>query len=54
MEAETKEIPHRAYMQTVNTPKKVREGLECLLDVLLQGEEVPGARILEILGVGRE
>ena len=53
IDEEIKEILAAAYERAVDTLKENREGLDRLVEALLQQEEVPGARVLELLDVDK-
>jgi cell division protease FtsH len=53
IDEEIKEILAAAYERAVDTLKENREGLDRLVEALLQEEEVPGARVLELLDVDK-
>jgi cell division protease FtsH len=54
IDEEIKDILAEAYDRAVSALEEHREGLDSLVDALLKEEEVPGVRVLDLLGVDKE
>lgn len=54
VDEEVKSILDQAFRRSIDTLEENREGLEKLVTVLREKEEVPGDEVLEILGLGRK
>jgi cell division protease FtsH len=54
IDQEIKDILDDAYERAMSTLEEHRDGLESLVDALLQEEEVAGARVLDLLGVEKK
>jgi cell division protease FtsH len=54
VDEEVKSVLDQAFRRSMDTLEENRDGLEKLVTVLREKEEVPGDEVLEILGLGRE
>jgi cell division protease FtsH len=51
VDKEVKNILEKAYNRAIETIKERREGLDRVVETLLEREEIPGSEVLKILGV---
>jgi len=54
VDEEVKSVLDQAFRRSMDTLEENRDGLEKLVTVLREKEEVPGDEVLEILGLGRK